>query len=120
MRIKNDSVQVNVETTANVSETVNIEPAPTSPQEAEARAKARADEYLKNVIDPITQLGVEDGYWRPKPGPAIVRRLMKLKLSDSELTDLLKTHEGRSKFGYCYLEKVGYHTSKSIIEEDLK
>ena len=67
MRIKNDSVQVNVETTANVSETVNIEPAPTSPQEAEARAKARADEYLKNVIDPITQLGVCLLYTSPSP-----------------------------------------------------
>ena len=31
---------------------------------------------------------------------------MKLKLSDQELTEMLKTHEGRSKFGYNYLERI--------------
>ena len=32
-----------------------------------------------------------------------MRRVMKLKLSDSQITDLLRTNEGRRAIGYQYL-----------------
>jgi len=32
-----------------------------------------------------------------------MRRVMKLKLSDSQITDLLRTNEGRRSIGYQYL-----------------
>ena len=34
---------------------------------------------------------------------ACMRRVMKLKLSDSQITDLLRTNEGRRAIGYQYL-----------------
>ena len=34
---------------------------------------------------------------------ACMRRVMKLKLSDSQITDLLLTNEGRRAIGYQYL-----------------
>ena len=67
----------------------------------ERSGRARADQHMREVVVPQVESG-----WKVKRGPAITRRLMKLKLSDQELTEMLKTHEGRSKFGYNYLERI--------------
>lgn len=75
-------------------------------------ARANADEHLHNVVLP--QLSA-DGMWRIKRTPATFRRIQKLKLSDAEVTEMLKNHITRSQFGYSYLEKV---YQKGKIKQD--
>ena len=42
-------------------------------------------------------------YYSLNKSKACMRRVMKLKLSDSQITDLLRTNEGRRSIGYQYL-----------------
>lgn len=62
---------------------------------------------VEKVNDAIDQLPDENRVveYELNRSAACMRRFMKLKLSDKELTDMLSTHQGRQQFGYMYLKQ---------------
>tara|TARA_Y100000015_G_C2365764_1_gene77445 strand:+ start:353 stop:613 length:261 start_codon:yes stop_codon:yes gene_type:complete len=62
---------------------------------------------VEKVNDAIEQLPDENRVveYELNRSAACMRRFMKLKLSDKELTTLLSTHYGRMQFGYMYLKQ---------------
>ena len=62
---------------------------------------------VEKVNDAIDQLPDENRVveYELNRSAACMRRFMKLKLSDKELTDMLSTHQGRKQFGYMYLKQ---------------
>ena len=62
---------------------------------------------VEKVNDAIDQLPDENRVveYELNRSAACMRRFMKLKLSDKELTDMLSTHQGRMQFGYMYLKQ---------------
>ena len=62
---------------------------------------------VEKVNDAIDQLPDENRVveYELNRSQACMRRFMKLKLSDKELTDMLSTHQGRKQFGYMYLKQ---------------
>lgn len=101
MKINNDNVSTTVSVDDSVSTNVKFD---TSDKENTRKA---ADEHIRNVVQPRYE-ALSSGY-RIKRTPATFRRIQTLKLSDAELTEVLKTHKGRMDFGYNYLEKVEEH-----------
>lgn len=101
MKINNDNVSTTVSVDDSVSTNVQFD---TSAKENTRKA---ADDHIRNVVQPRYD-SLSSGY-RIKRTPATFRRIQTLKLSDAELTEVLKTHKGRMEFGYNYLEKVEEH-----------
>jgi len=99
MKINND----------NISSTVSINDESVSSKfsfdTTENPGLKKATDHLNAVVQPqLEALKATDG-WRIKRTPATFRHIQRMKLSDAEVTEMLKTHQGRSKFGYNYLEK---------------
>lgn len=101
MKINNDNVSTTVSVDDSVTTNVKFD---TSAKENTRKA---ADDHIRNVVQPRYD-SLSSGY-RIKRTPATFRRIQTLKLSDAELTEVLKTHKGRMEFGYNYLEKVEEH-----------
>jgi len=105
MRIKDDNTSEVVDITAENAGTATTYVSTNTDPEA-----AKMEEYLHNVAIPAHEKEMESlqetsGY-RIKRTPATFRRIQTLGLSDANLTEMLKTHQGRIKFGYNYIERV--------------
>lgn len=102
---ENQSTVVDIEATE-VNEVVNA-PKTFVSNAADPPAPPRhVQEYFENTVMPEIEGMTEGGVWRIKRTPATFRRIQTLKLSDAQVTNMLKDHEGRKAFGYSYLEKV--------------
>ena len=69
------------------------------------KAPTTVDVQSEPINEPINSTDIEIN-WELNKSPACMRRMMKLKLSDKEVSQMLLNPKKRQQFGHMYLKAI--------------